>query len=314
MIRKVSIITLSEAERFLRERYGADIVDVKELAVGSWSQVFSFVNKDVKYVIRWSDMNDNFERDSCAAKYNRDDLPIPQIVELGKSSKFFAISPYVNGEFLEKLSSNEIENTSESIFKMFHALRSIDLSSAEGFGFWDKDGKGSHGSWREFLLDDKNESRGSLVKGWKDNLGNPYMIHVYEQLWKRFETLVRYCPEDKSLVHSDLINRNVLAKNGNINAVLDWGSSVYGDSLYDVVWFIFYEPWYPNFGKTNLPQELLEDYKSDPTTNKVNINFRILCYQLHIGLDSIAYNSFKQDWDHAEEAVSYTLKFLNNLI
>lgn len=304
------IISPSETEQFLREKYGSGISDVKQLGAGAWSHAFSFEHEGIRNVIRWSNVVGNFERDAIAASFHRDGLPIPPITDVGKAhNKFFAISPFAAGVYLEILSAEELESTVPAIFRMFRALRSVDLSTMTGFGLWDKEGRGSHDSWKEFLRDDKNDLEGSLINGWRPNLQNSSMgTDVYERLWGRFEPLVNFCPEDRGLVHSDLLNHNVLAEDGSISAVLDWGSSIYGDSLFDVAWFLFYEPWYPHFSEVNLLQRILEDYKADPTTNKTNIDERLLCYKLNIGLDSIAYNAFKQDWEHAQEAADYTVK------
>ena len=97
---------------------------------------------------------------------------------------------------------------------------------------------------------------------------------------------------------------------GTITAVLDWGSSFYGDTLYDVAWFTFYEPWYPQFQAMHVAQRLLEDFNADPHKNTVDLDVRLMCYQLDIGIGSIAYNAFKKDWKNAQVAASYTLKFL----
>jgi hygromycin-B 4-O-kinase len=107
------------------------------------------------------------------------------------------------------------------------------------------------------------------------------------------------------MVHSDLLNRNVLVAGDKISAVLDWGSSFFGDTLYDIAWFHFYEPWYPEFGRIKLPERLLQHFLDDPTTNKENVPERLLTYQLHIGLDSIAYNAFQRDWESLLEVAGY---------
>ena len=194
---------------------------------------------------------------------------------------------------------------------MFRALRALDLSGTAGFGFWNRDGKGSHTSWKAFLLDDKNEAEGSLIKGWKAHLeASSIGMDAYHELWKTFVPLVEHCPEERSLVHSDLLNRNVLTNSSTITAVLDWGSSFYGDALYDVAWFTFYEPWYPQFQDMHVSQRLLEDFKADPHMNTADLDARLMCYQLDIGIGSIAYNAFKEDWKNAQEAASYTLKLL----
>jgi thiamine kinase-like enzyme len=38
------------------------------------------------------------------------------------------------------------------------------------------------------------------------------------------------------LVHSDLLHYNVLVAADRVTAVLDWGSSLYGDFLFDLAW------------------------------------------------------------------------------
>ncbi|HYX51247.1 MAG TPA: phosphotransferase, partial [Ktedonobacteraceae bacterium] len=135
-------------------------------------------------------------------------------------------------------------------------------------------------------------------------------MDAYQKLWDTFVPLVERCPEERSLVHSDLLNRNVLTSAGTITAVLDWGSSFYGDALYDVAWFSFYEPWFPQFQELQVSQRLLEDFKADPYMNTIDLDARLLCYQLDIGIGSITYNAFKKDWMHAQEAADYTLKLL----
>jgi hygromycin-B 4-O-kinase len=136
-------------------------------------------------------------------------------------------------------------------------------------------------------------------------------MYAYQMLWRTFEQLVECCPEERRLIHADLLNRNVLTSSGSITAVLDWGSSIYGDSLYDVAWFTFYEPWFPQFQDFHVSERLLEDFQADQHTNTANLEARLMCYQLDIGIGSIAYNAFKKDWKNAEEAAHYTLKCLN---
>ncbi len=90
----------------------------------------------------------------------------------------------------------------------------------------------------------------------------------------------------------------------------------YGSGIADVTqldegaWFTFYEPWYPQFQDVHVSQRLLEDFKADPHTTTTDLDARLLCYQLDIGIGSIAYNAFKKDWKNAQEAASYSLKLL----
>lgn len=305
-------VSITETEQFLIVKYGKDISAVKPLGEGGWSYAFTFLIGDAKNVIRWGNVPDNFERDAFAHTFITDGLPVPPITEIGEANNsFFAISPFVVGNFLEALSPNDLEIASPSVIKMFRALRAVDMSTSTGFGSWNKDGKGNHDSWKGFLQDNGDKSAESLIKGWKEHLESPSMgTDAYDKLWGKFKSLIDYCPEDRSVVHSDLVNRNVLVSDGKVTAVLDWGSSFFGDPLYDIAWLIFCDPWCPNFKSTQLIPQLLEDFKADPNSNTKNMDERLLCYQLNIAAGSIAYNAFKMDWKTARFVADYSAKLL----
>jgi hypothetical protein len=112
-------ITASETEQFLQEKYGCGIAEVTHIGEGGWSLAFAFVLEGARHVIRWSDAADNFERDAVAARFTSNDLPIPPITEIGRGLQtYFAISPFVSGNYLEALSAAELENTLPSLLKM----------------------------------------------------------------------------------------------------------------------------------------------------------------------------------------------------
>jgi hygromycin-B 4-O-kinase len=305
-------LSITETEQFFIGKYGKDVSKVQTLGEGAWSYAFTFLLGDIKNVIRWGIVPDNFERDAFAHTFNSTFLPVPAIAEIGRANnRYFAISPFVTGNFLEVLSPNDLEIASQSVIETFRALRAIDMSTSTGFGFWNKEGKAIHGSWRAFLLDDRNESEGSLNRGWRQVLEASDMgMGSYNALWRKFESLIDYCPEDRGVVHADFVNRNVLVKKDKISAVLDWGSAFFGDPLYEIAWIKYCEPWFPASKEINLVKQLIEDFKKDPNSNTVNIDQRMLCYQLRIGADAIAYNAFRKDWKTAQFAADYSAKLL----
>lgn len=302
--------TTSETHQFLKSKYGSRDYGVQQLGAGVWSYAYLFEHDGVKKVIRWGDVPDNFERDAFAAQFNAPGLPIPPILEICEySDKFYAISPYVSGGFLEQLLPQYLATTLPSILRMLRKLRSTEIPNSRGFGFFDRQGVGSHNSWKEFLLDDKNESKGSLMHGWKEIMHASEMgMSAYENLWNKFRSLIDFCPEDRRLVHSDTVNRNVLAENGEITAVLDWGSAFIGDPLYDIAWIKFCEPWTPYFKSAHVVQALMDDYRADPSANTKNIDERMQCYLLNIGAGSLTYNAYRGDWKVAKQIVEYTNK------
>lgn len=294
---------------FLQDKFGGQVRDLTLLKGGEWSQAYSFVNQDRKYVLRWSHSAETFEKDSFAGAFSSEAMPIPKIIEYGRhADQHYAISEFAQGRFIDTLSAAELDSNLPALLGLFDALRSAKLGNTMGYGGWDKDGVGSHKSWREFLLDVRSDHAENLVSGWYANLaGSALGTAAFEQLYGRFATLVGQCPEVRELIHSDLLNYNLLVQNNKISAVIDWQCGLFGDSLYDVAWFVFYAPWYPAFAEVQLTQKLVAHFGAS-AGDAANLQARLLCYQLHIGLGSIAYNAFKQDWKAAQEVAEYTLK------
>lgn len=299
-------VSESETKTFLKQRFDSEIGEVSPIGAGAWSHAFRFDRDGRSWVIRWSDLADNFARDAFAGRFAGDGLPVPPITDIGHDRLgYFAIAPFIEGSDLEELSAAQLRDLLPSLLETFRALRRVDLDQlgTSGYGIWDGSGNGLCPSWQAFLLDDKDASPGSLIRGWRAKLmTSPLGMRIHEDLWQRFVPMVSQCPNERRLVHSDLINHNVLVAGERITAVLDWGSAIYGDPLWDIAWFAFYEPWYPAFTEIGLIQYLLDDFAADPVANPKKIDERLLCYQLAIGLDSIAYTASRSDWHHAEEA------------
>ncbi len=95
-------------------------------------------------------------------------------------------------------------------------------------------------------------------------------------------------PSRHDLIHSDWVNRNVLVADGNITAVFDWGSSMYGDHLYDVAWLVFCTPYTSGFDRLET-RRLLRAHYVIGGVDPDDFDRRIECYELHIGLGALTY-------------------------
>jgi hygromycin-B 4-O-kinase len=111
--------------------------------------------------------------------------------------------------------------------------------------------------------------------------------------------LAEACPEVRHVFHDDLVNRNVLIEGDRISAVLDWGSSKYGDFLFDIANLIFYQPWFPAWRTIDFADEALAHYHSIGLAVPHYVE-RLKCYTLRIALDGIAYSAFRERWDEVE--------------
>ena len=298
--------------QFLQEQFSHDVAELTLLSGGDWSQAYSFVHQHKKYVLRWCHSSETFEKDAVASGLSSEAMPVPRVIAAGiRFDTHFAITEFAQGKFIDTLHADEVTKMLPALLNLFDALRTADLSNTTGYGGWDQAGIGSHPSWKAFLLDVKTKNDDfSFFHDWRTKLANsPVGIDIFDQLYARFETLVEQCPEDRQLIHSDLLHYNLLVADTKISAVIDWQCSIYGDALYDVAWFMFYEPWYPEFSKVRLGQKLMAHFESGSADN-ANVKARLLCYQLHIALDSIIYNTAKGDWDALQEVADYMLTIL----
>jgi hygromycin-B 4-O-kinase len=107
----------------------------------------------------------------------------------------------------------------------------------------------------------------------------------------------------RSLIHADLINRNVHVVDGRIAGVFDWGCGRYGDHLYDASWFEFWAPFHPHLDIEQMLTRLRQRWVAAGADLTGYEQRRRACL-LHIGLDHITYNASRDDWPQVDAVVS----------
>lgn len=87
---------------FLRSQIGADTTDVIALVSGGWSNAFAYRHRGPAWVIRFSALEEDFRKEEQVVRHASSDLPIPQIVKVGRvGDGFYAISERLSGDVLE---------------------------------------------------------------------------------------------------------------------------------------------------------------------------------------------------------------------
>jgi hygromycin-B 4-O-kinase len=285
---------------FLRERFGP-ATQIAVIRPGEWSVAYSVRTADADLVARFGAYDEDFEKDAFAARYSSTTLPIPPILEWGPAlGGFYAVAPRMKGEHIDRLDEARMRRILPSLFGALDKMRAVDLSTASGFGGWRADGSTSHRSWRAWLLGFFNEPATRGAPGWRELLQNsPTEAAAFEEGYARLVQMVEYCPEERALFHDDLINRNVLVDGDRISAVLDWGSSKYGDFLYDIANLVFYRPWFPAWQNIDFAAEARAHYDAIGLAVPYFAE-RIRCYSLRIALDGVAYSAFRERWHEVE--------------
>jgi hygromycin-B 4-O-kinase len=267
---------------------------------GAWSTAFSYRLGDEDLVIRFGSLREDFDRDRIAASFTAPHLPIPAVLEIDEAfGGWFAISQRLRGGFLDDLDGAAMRAMLPSLFAMLDAVRAVDLSATTGYGNWDASGNGPFATWGEALLAVADHA-GSRVAGWRDKLARSA---ISSEAFARAHTALREAipllPPERHVIHSDLLNFNVLVERGWISGVLDWGCSLYGDHLYDLAWFIFWQPWYPAWQEIDFAAEARRHFDAIGLPAP-NVAERLRAYQLHIGLDSLVYKSSIEQWDELD--------------
>jgi len=287
----------AQVETFLRARFGGPVRGIERFGAGDWSQAYGFERDGEGYVARFSALEEDFAKDRIAARYRSPGLPIPPLIEIGEAfGGFYALSERAYGRYLEETSAARMRALLPSLFGALDAARHVDLSALSGYGLWDAGSTAAHATWQEALLDVANDRPTARIHGWKERLAAaPIGPGPFEEGYGHLQALVAACPEDRHLIHSDLLHANVLVEGARITAVLDWGSSLYGDFLYDIAWFCFFAPWFPAWQEINFAREAARHYEAIGLAVP-NFEQRLRCYQVHIGLDAQAYNAFRGSW------------------
>jgi hygromycin-B 4-O-kinase len=275
------------AKSFLTERYGPGITDLTPLRQGVWASAYSFELDGKGLIARFGTHRDDFEKDRLAARYASRDLPIPRIVEIGEAlGGAYAISERAPGTHIDGLDELSMRRVLPSLFAALDAARRVDLTGSDGFGLWHGTGKARHRSWPAALLDVATDGPTRLGPSWRAALAaSPVGTRPFEEAFVALQRLADRCPEERRLVHSDLLHFNVLAANDTVTALLDWGSSIYGDFLFDIAWLTFWSPWYPAWSRIDFAQEALSHYRTIGLTLPF-FEERLRCYELYIGLES----------------------------
>ncbi|MEK7863264.1 MAG: aminoglycoside phosphotransferase family protein [Chloroflexota bacterium] len=285
------------ARDFLHRRFGPE-ARISAMRPGEWSAVYAVRTASADLVARLSAYDEDFEKDAYVARYASAALPIPRIIERGPAEGiFYAISERMPGEHMDGLDGTRMQRVLPSLLAALEAMRQIDLSGASGFGAWRANGNAQDLTWRAWLLGIATHpgTRGGLNS--REQLqGSPSAVVVFDEGFARIRALADRCPEDRYLIHDDLMNRNVLVDADRVTAVLDWGSSLYGDFLYDIAKLVFYQPWRPAWRNIDFAAEVRAHYDAIGL-DVPHFAERMTCYCLRIGLADMAYSAFRSRWE-----------------
>jgi hygromycin-B 4-O-kinase len=279
---RVDIARLTE---LLRQQFGRRPTKLAPIESGLTATVYSFENGGDRYVIRIAtdEHAESLKKDGFVNKMVAStNIPVPPVLHSGAIDNLhYAIAPKLPGVQLDQLPRDEYLRLIPAMIENLDDIRRIDVSSTRGYGYFDGKGVGPSASWPEYLLGIQDEQpEGTFYGKWHHLFDETFMDREYfESVHARMAALMKFCPPERYLVHSDYGWDNVLAENGKITAVLDWANALFGDFLYDVAWMDIYSP----------ELDLRGQFKEHFREQRVQVDHyeqRVLAYQCHISLES----------------------------
>lgn len=299
------------ARRLVRTTFGGRATEPQPLAAGAWSQAFELTIDGAEVVLRIGAQGADFAKDEVAARLAGPNLPVPPVLARGVVDGWhFAISSRAQGIGFDDLSAADVALALPSLLTVLDDIGGIDLAGTAGYGIWTPDGRAPYSSWVDALLAIGTET--ARVPGWRAALADSeFGLGPVEAGLAALAALAPYLPSERRMIHGDLLSRNVLAAGDTVTAVLDWGNALYGDSLYDAAWLIYWWPWYPQWRAIDINAELSAHWHATgplPT----HLRERLHAYLIHIGLDAIAYCTFRRRWNEVRSNVDIVVALTNS--
>ncbi|WP_377273735.1 phosphotransferase family protein [Peterkaempfera sp. SMS 1(5)a] len=304
-------MTLDLARRLVHTIFGSRASEPLPLAAGAWSEAFELTIDGAEMVLRLGAHGADFAKDELAARLAGPDLPVPPVPARGVVDGWhYAISARAQGIAFDDLSGADVALVLPSLLAALDDIGRIEVAGTGGYGIWTPDGRAPYDSWVDALLAIGTET--ARVPGWRAALADSEIgLGPIQAGLEALVALAPYLPDERRVIHGDLLSRNVLVAGDTVTAVLDWGNSMYGDSLYDAAWLIYWWPWYPQWRAVDIYAELLAHwYATGPLPT--HLRERLHAYLIHIGLDAIAYCTFRRRWDEVRSNVESVVTLANS--
>lgn len=292
--------TIAEIERWLADRHGAPVRELRPLKGGFWSSAYAYDVGADELVLRIGDTPDGFAIDVAAMRFAAPDLPVPVVVETGAGlGGYFAISRRHRGRFIEVSPAHEAPAVGTALESLLGALRSAPRTPGDPVLWYDADASAGS-TWHAWLLSGLADDPRARVSGWREKLAADEDVDaLFRRCESRIRELLPACPERRDLVHGDLLHQNVLIADDDptrVTAVFSWKCSVRGDFLFDVAWCTFWGPWHPAVARADLWQRTLaaSDLRE---ADLASAELRHHCYELQIAASHLGWNAWIGDAD-----------------
>lgn len=275
-----------------RDLSWTDASGIELIGTGAWSTAFAFRSRGRDLVIRLGEHGGDFSRDESMSRLASTHLPIPAVLDRGTTpgssaadSLHYCISVRAFGEPLEHCRERDWPAVAEQVADAMEAMRSRTADAEHR-----AESEGEQVSWRQQLLAIERVDLDPRMAGWHELLATSDRgAGAFERGMAALRVL-DIGDVALTLVHGDLLNKNVHVHNGAISGIFDWGCQRWGDHLFDLAWFEFWSPWHPNLDVAVL-RDALRSRWSAVGYAPDREDARMQASLVYIGLEHLIYNA-----------------------
>jgi hygromycin-B 4-O-kinase len=285
-------LSIASVEAFLRPRWPS-ASDVTLLSGGAWSSAYRFTTPEQLLVVKFGSHRDDYERDALAGTFQLPDAPTPPVLELGEAfDGCYSIAPFHRGEGFDQLAPGRIREAQRYLMRAYESLSTVAMPGS-GYGIWiGPSGDAPHHTWAEFLtaIPQRDDDR---LRGWQERLAaEENAKSVFDAAQREVERRAPNSSDERSVNHCDPLQGNILIGPDNRpTALLDWGTSIVGDPLYDLAMLMFCAHWVPSIDTALLRDDAVRRAHASEAGERLYVS------QLHIGLSAMQYQAFAGQTD-----------------
>lgn len=298
-------LAISEIEKVLETHLGPGAAEITPLSGGNISNVFSFNHEGKGYVVKFSDLQGTYETEHYISNLlSAQNIPFPKCLALGRTSQLtYLIMERMEGRNLSDCTSEEQTLQLPEIIGILTRMAAADIGATNGYGWIGADGNGSYASWKDFVVAVNAEDQtGTFWENWHDLFHTSCLERdLYEEIYGRLMTYVPYNESNRSFIHGDFQQWNILSNGTRITGIID-GNCMYGDSLIDLAILDRHMPWSDVI-------KAYQNYQDKASIETPNFKERLIGAYYFKGLDGLRFYA-KMGWN---EAYQNTRQFLLNL-
>ncbi|MGG4554603.1 phosphotransferase [Paenibacillus humicus] len=275
---------------------------VRELTGGLASQTFAFEANSQRYVFKTGSRKEVHEKEQWVYNRYHHVLPLRRaiLIQGSEDQPPYAIYDFIEGDKMFDLNSQELVDIVPSVLEILSILNSIEVSEEIGYGRFDSTGNAPYPSWNDFVEAIYNEDIYNWSELDKKGLDADVIDAAVRKLKKGADKIKI---TKKQLIHGDLGSFNLIAAQGRISGIIDWSLALYGDHLYDIANFMFW-----NEDKL---QPLIAHLKTRYMDTSEDRN-TITCYMLRIGLEELYNTVILNETGYDVEWVANRLRKITN--